>query len=117
MKKWFFIVALFAVAALTIPAYAGNYFCTGTVTSVEISSGGGGIVYVSGVGGLSTVAFCTLNGSNGNFNTDSCKAAYATLLAAKILGETVAIGFNDNLSCSTQPAGTVSTSAWAVVAQ
>lgn len=119
MKKWFVIVTLLTVAALALPANAGVYFCTGTVTSLEISSCCGGVVYVTGVGGLDVVAVCALNGSAGQFNADSCKSAYAALLAAKLTGETVSIGFSDNLTCSTQPAGGSinNTSAWAVTSQ
>jgi hypothetical protein len=117
MKKWFFVVALLTMAAMALPAYAAVYSCTGTVTSLEVASCCGGVVFVTGAGGLNTVAICTLNGSSGNFNADSCKAAYATLLAAKLTGQTVSINFSDNLTCSTQPGSTATSSAWAVTAQ
>lgn len=119
MKKCLFVIVLLTLSTLALPAYAGTYFCTGTVTSLEISSAFGGNVYVTGVGGLNTVSICALNGGSGNFPTDACKATYATLLAAKLQGETVSIGFNDNFTCSTQPSGGIpaNSSAWSVVAQ
>jgi len=117
MKKCLVIVVVLAISTLSLPAYAGVYSCTGTVTTLEVASCCGGVVYVSGAGGLNTVAICTLNGGSGNFNADSCKAAYATLLAAKLQGLTVSIAFSDTLTCSTQPGSTATSSAWAVSLQ
>ena len=117
MKKYLVIVLVLALSTLTLPAYASVYSCTGTVTTLEVASCCGGVVFVSGVGGLNGVAICTLNGSAGSFNADSCKAAYATLLAAKLQGLTATIAFSDSLTCSTQPNSTATTSAWAVSAQ
>lgn len=102
MRKLFCIVALFSLAVVTLPAYGSTYSCTGTVTSVAVSWSYGGAVFVTGPGGLSSAGMCALNGSAGNFTADGCKAIYATLLAAKLAGQTVTIWFNDSLGCSTQ---------------
>lgn len=119
MKKCLVVVVLLAMSTLALPAYSSIYTCTGTVTNLEVASCCGGGVYVSGVGGLNGVAICALNGSGGNFNTDSCKAVYATLLAAKLQGLTVNIAFSDALTCSTQPNSGLpaNSSAWAVSVQ
>lgn len=117
MKTWFYVVALLALVILAMPAYAGVYNCTGTITQLQINNAfGGGAVFVSGPGGIFGVPICSLNGSSGSFSADGCKATYAMLLSAKLSGQTVTITFSDNLTCSTQPAwgapGT--TSAWAI---
>lgn len=117
MKKWFCVMSLLVIAMVALPAYAGEYNCTGTVTIVFVNSNG--IVAVGGPGGLPPIGLCALDGSSGIFNTNACKAAYATLLAAKLSGQSATISFNDTLTCSTQPAwgGPTSTSAWSVYTQ
>src|SRR5262249_151083 len=101
MKKWFCVVSLLVVAVLALPAYAIQYNCTGTVTIVFVNSAG--VVAVGGPGGLPQIGLCALNGSSGVFTAEACKAAYATLLAAKLSGQSATVSFNDNLTCSTQP--------------
>jgi len=118
MKKWFCVVSLLVVAVLALPAYAGQYGCTGTVTMVFINSNG--VMVVSGPGGLPPIGLCSVNvGGGGVFSPDACKVVYATLLAAKLSGQSAQINFNDALTCSTQPVwgGPTSTSAWAVSTQ
>lgn len=101
MKKWF-LVLLLSMTIVALPAYAGIYSCTGTVTSVVVSAAFSGVL-VSGPGGLNTVAICSLDGSPGPFSANACKGVLATLLSAKLSGQSVTIYFNDNLTCSTQP--------------
>jgi len=118
MKKLSAIVALFSVVLLATPAQAGSYACTGTVTFLGVDSFDYGLIVVGGPGGLPPIGLCALNQA-GNFTMDACKAIYATLLAAKMSGQTVEITFADGLTCSTQPAwgSAGSTSAWFVATQ
>lgn len=102
MKKWFCVMVLLIIAVLALPAYASIYTCSGTVTSVAVSSAYSA-VFVSGAGGLSTVAICSLDGSPGPFSANACKGILATLLSAKLSGQSVTIYFSDNLTCATQP--------------
>ena len=102
MKKWFCVMALLIIAVLALPAYASIYSCSGTVTSVAVGSAYSA-VFVSGAGGLSTVAICSLDGSPGPFSANACKGILATLLSAKLSGQSVTIYFSDNLTCATQP--------------
>lgn len=117
MKKLLIALALLSIAVPTLPAYTTNYGCTGTVTMLFINSGG--VVVVQGPGGLPPIALCSVNGGFGPFSADACKAAYATLLAAKLSGQSAQVNFSDNLTCSTQPVwgNTGPTSAWAVSTQ
>lgn len=116
MKKCAFVVSLLAVAALAVPAYGAQYNCTGTVTIVFVN--GSGDVVVGGPGGLVPIGLCSVSGATTNFTVDACKAAYATLLAAKLSGQSATVSFNDSLTCSTQPQwGSSNTSAWAIYTQ
>lgn len=101
MKKWF-LALLLSMTILALPAYASIYNCSGTVTAVAVTSAFSG-VYVSGPGGLNTVAICSLDGSPGPFSANACKGVLATLLSAKLSGQAVTIYFSDNLTCATQP--------------
>lgn len=116
MKKCALVVLLLAVAVLVVPAYGAQYTCTGTVTTVFVN--GFGDVVVAGPGGLVPIGLCSVSSATTNFTVDACKAAYATLLAAKLSGQGAAVSFNDSLTCSTQPTwGASNTSAWAVQTQ
>jgi len=89
MKKCLFVVLLLAIAALAVPAYGAQYGCAGTVTLVFIN--GSGNVEVAGPGGLPPIGLCSLNTATTNWSVDACKAAYATLLAAKLSGQNATI--------------------------
>lgn len=117
MKKWLCVVTLLTFAALAVPVYANSYGCTGTVTLLFVNSSG--VAVVGGPGGLPPIALCSVSGGFGPFSADACKAAYATLLAAKLSGQSVTVSFSDNLTCATQPVwgDTGPTSAWAVSTQ
>lgn len=117
MKKWF-LVLLLSMTILALPAYASTYVCTGTVTYLGVDSVDNGVIVVGGPGGLPDIGLCSLSQA-GAFTTDACKAIYATLLAAKLSGQTISISFSDNLTCSTQPAWGApgSTSAWFVATE
>jgi hypothetical protein len=107
MKKYLFAVMLLSLAVVAIPAHA-NYQCTGTVTYVAITPSGDIVVRMSGAGATPDIYICKLGAaSSGNgWTADACKSAYATLLAAKLSGQSASIWFNDNLTCSTQPSFT-----------
>jgi hypothetical protein len=102
MKKYIFGVMLLSMAMIAIPAHAGNYYCTGTLTFLAVSQSG--TVEVAGPGGLPNVYVCQLGATANGWNPDSCKAAFSVLLAAKTTGQQVNIIFQDNLnSCTAQP--------------
>lgn len=104
MKKYVVLVMLLSMALLATPAHA-SYECQGTIT--QLGLGNDGTVVVQGPGGLPAIYLCSVSYTTSNgFGPDSCKAAYATLLAARLSGQSVNIFFNDNLTCSTQPAWT-----------
>lgn len=118
MKPLIFVVVVLSIAVIALPAYAGLYSCTGTVTMLFINGGNGGVV-VQGPGGLPPILLCSVTTATTNFAVDGCKTAYATLLAAKLSGQTAQVNFNDSLTCSTQPTwgSTGYTSAWSVQTQ
>lgn len=108
MKRSLFAVLLASLFVVP-PAYA-NYGCVGTVTYLGVANDGA--VTVAGPGGIPAVTFCQLNATTPNgFTPDACKAAYATLLAAKISGQFASVDFSDSLTCATQPQWT----RWAAV--
>ena len=116
MKPLIFVVVLLSIAVIALPSYAGTYACTGTVTMLFIN--GAGTVVVQGPGGLPAIGLCSVTAATTNFAVDSCKTAYATLLAAKLSGQSATVNFNDSLTCSTQPTwGNSNTSAWGVSTQ
>jgi hypothetical protein len=102
MKKSVVVAVMsFALALTAVPAYA-NYLCQGTMNFV--STGNSGDVVVNVPGQSTQVVLCNLSSSTSNgFTADSCKNAYATLLSAKLSGQTAILFFSDSLSCSTQP--------------
>lgn len=102
MKKHIFLAVLLSMTLLAVPAHA-NYECSGTVTYLGFDSGSG-TVTVSGPGGLPAIYVCSMVTNGNGWTTDTCKAAYAMLLAAKLSGQTADIFFSDNLTCTTQPA-------------
>jgi hypothetical protein len=117
MKKYMFLVVLFSIALIAVPAHA-TYICNGTVTHLYVMADG--TVAVTGPGGLNGVYLCKLGAaSSGNgWTADSCKAAYSTLLAAKMSGQTASVYFNDNLnSCTAQQGWTTFVQAYSVAAE
>lgn len=93
---------LLASLLLATPAMAATYSCFGTVTGLSITPGG--VVVVSGFGGLIDGDLCQLGATAPNgYTADACKAAYAQLLVALNAGTQLRMDFNDNLTCTTQP--------------
>jgi len=112
MKKSTFAVVLLSMALLTMPAYA-NYTCQGLVNFVNVYSNGQVTVTVPGQS--PQIYLCSLTANFGNgWTPESCKAAYAILLTAKLSGQHVAMEFNDNFTCSSPEVGTQGTGAYAV---
>jgi hypothetical protein len=101
MKKYVVVLMLLSMAVVALPAHA-NYICSGNLTTLIESNGG--TIWIGGPGGTpGGMVLCTLGTTSSNgFTPDSCRAAYATLLAANLSGRGVALYFNDNLTCSTQ---------------
>ncbi|MCG7563005.1 MULTISPECIES: hypothetical protein [Pseudoalteromonas] len=91
-------ISVSLVFLVSLPAFADS-FCTGKVTKLGV--GRHGVVYVSGPGGLPVVYLCNLQGKSNGIETESCKAMYSSLLAAKAQNKPVSITFNPNIgSCS-----------------
>jgi len=105
MRNYLLVVMLLSITLIAVPAHA-SYECSGTITYLGL---GGGTVTVAGPGGLPAVYVCNLDGGTPGWSAESCKAVYATLLAAKVSGQTADIFFSDNLTCTTQPAWSTAT--------
>jgi hypothetical protein len=104
MKRYIVVaVMLISMVVVATPAYAANYICSGNVTFIGLAANGD--VAVAGPGGLPVaVLICNMNTTTSNgFTPDSCKTAYATLLAARLAGQPASIYFQDSLTCATQP--------------
>lgn len=95
-----FIVGL-VLALICGTAYA-NYECTGPVRGLTITPTGE-VVAESIAGPITWPVLCSIETTENNVPLDTCKAIYATLLAAQLSGQPVTLWFNDNLTCSTHP--------------
>jgi len=103
MKKYVVVLMLLCMAVVAMPAHAANqYYCTGPVTFLAANKGG--TVELAGPGNVTYIHVCVLGATANGWTPDSCKAAYATLLAAKLSGQQVNLIFFDSLTCTTQPA-------------
>jgi hypothetical protein len=111
MRKYIVVVTLLSIALAAVPVHAAT-FCTGTVTYLLVNNSG--IITVS-AGGLAYVDICQLGASSGSgWTADSCKAAYATLLAARLSGQPATIALSDNMACSAFPSWTPYVTAYGV---
>jgi hypothetical protein len=114
MKKYLVVVVMLVSMAVVAGAQS-VYPCTGTVTSIAVATDGSVNVVVSG--GPTGLSLCQIGvASSGNgWTAESCKAAYATLLAARLSGLSATIWFQpDGLTCSTQPAWNLNNKAYLV---
>jgi hypothetical protein len=92
---------LLVILLATIPAMASQYACTGPVTGLSV---GGGVVTVSGFGGINAGYLCSLTTTAPNGTSpDQCKAMYTRLLIAELAGQSLRLYFSDSLTCTTQP--------------
>ena len=97
-----FLSLLLVMLVANVPATVANYSCFGAVSGVSISNGG--VVTVSGFGGIQYGYICQIGASAPNgISSDTCKAIYARLLVAEVTGQQLRVYFNDTLSCTTQP--------------
>lgn len=97
-------IATAAVASLALVASTAhaNYSCGGAVTYLGIDMGGDVTVSVTGT---PIHKICNFNGGSGRASAATCKSIYATLLAARTTGKTVAIYYDENgYTCSSLPA-------------
>lgn len=114
MKKYLCVVMLLLMAALSSAAQS-IYSCTGSVTSIAVANDG--TVEIVSFSALPAGFYLCQIGvaSSGNgWTNESCKAAYATLMAARLSGQQVTIWFNDTLTCSTQPTFNLNNKAYLV---
>lgn len=112
MKKYAFVVAVLSMAIVAMPASA-NYVCQGTVNYVNVYSAGQVTVTVPGQ--TPQIYLCSLTANFGNgWTPDTCKAAYAILLSAKLSGQQVAMEFSDTFTCQNPQVGAQGTGAYAV---
>src|SRR5215469_10172493 len=101
--KTHFIVVVLSMALVTLPAQANTYACVGTVSNVSVANNGT-VTFALNVTGMPFISACTLGTTAGNgWTADACKAVYARLMAAQLSGQTLAVYFNDTLTCATQP--------------
>jgi hypothetical protein len=111
MKRYVVVLLLLSMAIGTIPAHAyqtaNQYYCTGSITFLALNKAG--VVEMAGPGGVTVIHVCVLGATVNGWIPDTCSAAYATLLAAKLSGQQVNLIFFDSLSCTTQPAYSDST--------
>lgn len=80
-----------------------NYSCSGTVGYLGLNSNGGVVVALKNSTKIHTI--CSM-GTQGAFLMvpAACKAAYATLLAAKISGASITLYYEENgYTCGTIP--------------
>lgn len=106
MKKHLSLGLLFSMVLFVVPIHA-NTACSGTVT--YIGQDGGGTLTVAGPGGLPAVYVCSMTTDGNGWTANTCKVAYATLLAAKLSGQTADIFFSNNTPCTQQPAWNTAT--------
>jgi hypothetical protein len=114
MKTYIFVLMLLSIALIAVPASAATtYTCVGNVTNLNVYSAS--IVTLSVPGQSPQIYLCSLNSNFGNgWTADSCKAAYAILLSAKLSGLQVLMEFNDNFTCANPEVGAQGTGAYAV---
>lgn len=113
MKTYSFVLLLLSIALVAVPASATVYSCQGNVTNLNVYSGN--FVTLSVPGQSPQIYLCSLNSNFGNgWTPDSCKAAYAILLSAKLSGLQVSMSFNDSFTCANPEVGGQGTGAYAV---
>lgn len=80
-----------------------NYFCSGTVSYLAIEGNGNVVVAINNSTQIHKICNMDTQGSY-TMVIAACKAAYSTLLAAKISGNSMRIYYYDNgFTCSTIP--------------
>lgn len=83
-------------------ANADVYACTGPVSSIALNQDG---MLTVTVGTLANVFICRIDDPVYGITTETCRAIYSLLLAAKLLNKPATFSFNDSLnSCTNHPA-------------
>jgi hypothetical protein len=98
---------LLIVVSLSGTAQAAQYYCDSHVSGT--TSQRGGDVLINQFAGSGWLTLCSMASAQNGVPPDQCKSVYSTLLAAELAGKRVRLWFNDNLTCSTQPAWTYAT--------
>lgn len=102
MKARKHIACLAMTAALVFPSVSSAYICSGAVSYLGIDASGNVVVRV-GPSQIHTI--CNM-ASQGTFamSVPSCKAAYASLVAARLASKNMTIYYTDDgLTCETIP--------------
>lgn len=81
-------------------ASAAEYACTGPVSSIALNQDG---MLTATIGTLANVYLCRIDDPVYGITTETCRAIYSLLLAAKLLNKPATFSFNDSLSCTTHP--------------
>ena len=113
MRKYSLMGLVMLLALVATPASA-TYVCQGTVTNLNVYAGGTVTLSLGGGQAMSNIYLCSVTANFGNWTPNDCKAAYATLLSARLTGQQVALEFSDNLTCTTQNTTGSPTSNYAV---
>jgi hypothetical protein len=102
IKKYRLLIAAVAYLGLSTSAFA-NYACSGAVRFVGLDAAGQ--VWVALANSATTHSICNLDTKGANSMLPSaCKATYATLMAAKAMGQPVKLYYYDNAyTCETIP--------------
>lgn len=101
LSKALSLTTLFTAIIVSLPSLAETW-CEGPVTSIGVKKTG--LVYTSGPGGLPVVYLCNLQNKVNDVEVESCKAMFATLLAARAQKKSVRITFSPDIeACNTVP--------------
>lgn len=98
-------IALATLVATSLPqAWAGQYYCQGTVDFVGLNATGDlALKLTYFTGGASPIHYvCNINNATpGGMDAGTCKAVYQLALGAKTQRQQVQLYYNNGASCST----------------
>lgn len=96
-------VLLIFAAALAPGVATANYSCAGSVSYLGIDASGDLTFRLAGSTPIHKICNVNAQGSWG-FTVGACKAAYASLLSARLSSKSITVYYGDNgLTCSTLP--------------
>jgi hypothetical protein len=97
-----FAGAVAAMSLLTTPLAWAGYSCTGIVSGTQIAPNGN--VGAANMAGMTWIFLCNVSISVNGVDPSTCKAIYATLLAAEAQGRGVTLWLNDEPNtCASHP--------------
>ena len=96
------IIRTVVVTACLIGSPAFAYNCQGSIVEVALNPSGVLTVH-SPAGGLNWAYVCQVSATYNGVAAETCKAIYASLVAAQVSGRQVQWHYNDSLSCSSRP--------------